>query len=339
MTRTSWANSSPRVSRRASFDVCLSCASISGLTFAMPKKRSGSLRTYELNSLTSKCPVWGTPALIRLERSGLWYFVVSPRAGGIFSIDDMTKYHLENASTRDKAKLSSWIQEQNEFENFPEIDQGLFKNIISRPDKSFDEKINASLVFLDENSPCLGGDVRFSAAEMFDDEIPTEDAVRWMQLNVMIESQGDDDADFILRYLSDNGFAKIYPVSPVDQSLAIEGRGYNRLDTLYSTALDQGANAFVAMWFDSSMDVAWSDGFELGISDAGFKAIRIDKKEHNNKIDDEIIAEIRAAKFIVADFTSEMIVRDGQKTNLSRGGVYYEAGFAQGLGKPGSVSV
>ena len=44
--------------------------------------------------------------------------------------------------------------------------------------------------------------------------------------------------------------------------------------------------------------------------------------EHSGKIDDRIIAEIRTAGLVVADFTG------------SRGGVYYEAGFASGLGIP-----
>ena len=43
---------------------------------------------------------------------------------------------------------------------------------------------------------------------------------------------------------------------------------------------------------------------------------------HNNKIDDEIVAGIRRSKFLVADFTSH------------RGGVYFEAGLAIGLGLP-----
>ena len=52
--------------------------------------------------------------------------------------------------------------------------------------------------------------------------------------------------------------------------------------------------------------------------------MRIDRKEHVNKIDDEIIAEIRRSRFLVADFT--------QGEDGARGGVYYEAGFAHGLG-------
>jgi nucleoside 2-deoxyribosyltransferase len=50
--------------------------------------------------------------------------------------------------------------------------------------------------------------------------------------------------------------------------------------------------------------------------------VRIDRKEHNNQITDEIIAAIRDAEFVIADFTG------------NRGGVYYEAGFARGLGRP-----
>lgn len=44
--------------------------------------------------------------------------------------------------------------------------------------------------------------------------------------------------------------------------------------------------------------------------------------QHDGKIDDRIIAEIRIAGLVVADFTG------------GRGGVYYEAGYAQGLGIP-----
>lgn len=48
----------------------------------------------------------------------------------------------------------------------------------------------------------------------------------------------------------------------------------------------------------------------------------MDLKEHNQKICDAIIAEIRKSRFLVADFTGH------------RGGVYFEAGYALGLGIP-----
>ena len=93
-------------------------------------------------------------------------------------------------------------------------------------------------------------------------------------------------------------------------------------DHLQSAGLSNSSTGFVAMWFAPSMNVVWEQAFYPAIKRAGYSPLRIDKKEHNNKIDDEIMASIRGARFIIADFTGE------------RGGVYFEAGFANGLGKP-----
>ena len=75
-----------------------------------------------------------------------------------------------------------------------------------------------------------------------------------------------------------------------------------------------------------ALNEAFEHGIEPAIKDTGFNPLRIDRKEHINKIDDEIIAELRRSRFIVADFTHG---KDG-----ARGGVYYEAGFAHGLNLP-----
>jgi nucleoside 2-deoxyribosyltransferase len=85
--------------------------------------------------------------------------------------------------------------------------------------------------------------------------------------------------------------------------------------------------AFVAMWFDQALLPAWAEGIEPALKDAGYNPVRVDRVEYNEKIDDRIIAEIRRSGLVVADFTGD------------RGGVYYEAGFAQGLGLPVIFSV
>ena len=84
------------------------------------------------------------------------------------------------------------------------------------------------------------------------------------------------------------------------------------------------AQCFVAMWFDPSMEEVYEKGIKPAIEAVGYSPLRIDRQEFVGKIDDEIIAEIRRSRFLVADFTHG---HDG-----ARGGVYYEAGFAQGLG-------
>lgn len=74
------------------------------------------------------------------------------------------------------------------------------------------------------------------------------------------------------------------------------------------------------MWFNPSVRFIYDEAISKAIKDAGYEPFRVDGKEHNNRIDDEIVADIKSAKFMVADLTGH------------RGGVYYEAGLAHGLG-------
>jgi len=95
------------------------------------------------------------------------------------------------------------------------------------------------------------------------------------------------------------------------------------------------------MWFDASM-VDYEEAIKLGITDAQYEPCIIKDVEHNNDICDEIIAAIRRSRFIVADSTAGSCAkcdtcdeRPACRTRVkTRGGVYFEAGFAMGLGIP-----
>jgi len=78
---------------------------------------------------------------------------------------------------------------------------------------------------------------------------------------------------------------------------------------------------FIALHFDASLNEA-SQAIHQAIEATGFHAIRIDQQHFEGKICDRVIADIRRSRFIVADVT-------GHRQN-----VYYEAGFAEALGKP-----
>lgn len=103
--------------------------------------------------------------------------------------------------------------------------------------------------------------------------------------------------------------------------LHIAPQGYDHLEGMRLRGADR-VSGFCAMWFSPEVKPLWTGAIKPAINAAGYNAIRIDGVEHNNKIDDEILANIRASRFVVADFTGE------------RGGVYFEAGFALGLGIP-----
>lgn len=104
--------------------------------------------------------------------------------------------------------------------------------------------------------------------------------------------------------------------------LVITLAGWERVEQLQRTN-PQSRQAFVAMWFDGSMRDAYTLGFKPAIEASNyFTAVRVDTLEYNEGVDDRIIAEIRRSAFLVADFSG------------SRSGVYFEAGYALGLGLP-----
>lgn len=97
--------------------------------------------------------------------------------------------------------------------------------------------------------------------------------------------------------------------------------GWQRVTELRKTEKDSD-QAFVAMWFAPELGSIYEEGFKPALEAVGYQPVRIDLVQHNQKIDDRIVAEIRRSGLLVADFTG------------NRGGVYFEAGFAMGLGIP-----
>jgi nucleoside 2-deoxyribosyltransferase len=97
--------------------------------------------------------------------------------------------------------------------------------------------------------------------------------------------------------------------------------GWQRVSDLKDMRRDS-TRAFVAMSFNPELLPIWEDGFKPALESVGYTATRVDTDPTNDKIDDKIIADIRKSGLVVADFTEQ------------KGGVYFEAGFALGLGTP-----
>ena len=76
------------------------------------------------------------------------------------------------------------------------------------------------------------------------------------------------------------------------------------------------------MSFNNELNDIYVNAIDPACQACDFKAYRGDLDQHNEKICDKIIADIRTCQFMVADFTKQSP------------GVYFEAGFAMGLGRP-----
>jgi len=108
---------------------------------------------------------------------------------------------------------------------------------------------------------------------------------------------------------------------PRSDSYRLTPEGWEKVEQIKKAQIDSD-QAFVAMWFSDELNEAWHQGFEPALTSTGFDPLRVDLAEHTGKIDDFIVAQIRRSGLLVADFTG------------NRGGVYFEAGFAMGLGIP-----
>lgn len=270
---------------------------------------------------TPECPVCGTKHVeIQRFSNKDGYVIKCPRCGR-FAITATLFAMMESATWDDRMKLSALLRERALLGLAPAVvmteecqdktlQEGFYptgwKYLIDREfPRGVSERFDRTL----RNFSRLA-----SPGKYFD--ISPHDAS-------LSYAESDDVWDFILNGLLDQQL--IEPRGDKQQPpYRLTTKGWSRVaDVERGLASLEYQQAFVAMWFDSTMDQAWREGFVPGIeTGSNIKAMRVDLREHNQKICDVIVAEIRKSSFLVADFTGD------------RGGVYFEAGFAKGLGIP-----
>ncbi len=242
------------------------------------------------------CPVCQTTqSQFEHSREGWWgecsrcgRFAIAVEA--ITSIRDEERY-----------KVSGWIHDQNRLRSEPKITMEILAGIRAMPDVPFVDKPRRLL------------------AEIISSQIGFGDRVDIGQhrMHAAIYSINDRELSTVLDFLFEAGWLE----KSVGGKTRVTAKGYMKAEEEAATCL-KSAQAFVALWFTDEMRLVYEGGFEPAIRNAGYEPFRIDRHEHVNRIDDEIIAQIRRSRFVVADFTGH------------RGGVYFEAGYALGRGLP-----
>ena len=257
------------------------------------------------------CAIWETEAVVgKVARDR--YVVDSPKAGGIYEVSSEISITLKGLSTDDeKIKLTDWLVEQHEAGvKLPKIDEGVLEHIKTRPKKAMPERIKSFMLFLAKKYEVRG-------------RIETSDKALMAYSSSFEprEMSGCLEHCVSKGYLERIGEKNVTFPSP-SYYMEVEGKMYAEE---VSKEDKQKRQCFVAMWFDDSMNEVYEKAIKPAIIDAGYDPCRVDEKLDLGKLDDQIIAEIKQSRFMIADFTSE-------KPNEPRGGVYYEAGFAYGLG-------
>jgi hypothetical protein len=104
-------------------------------------------------------------------------------------------------------------------------------------------------------------------------------------------------------------------------------KGWSKFHELKDDA-ELPMRGFMAMKYkDKAIDLVFNTCFTRAAERAGFTLLRTDEEPRAGLIDDQIRVDIRRSRFVIADLTR---VSDEDYTE----GAYWEAGYAEALGKP-----
>ena len=259
----------------------------------------------------AQCPIWGLDvSSAEVSDDGAITVRGSVRADGDYRVSADAIEAVQALENDEKARLTyRLVKARQQGTALPVVDRQLVEDVRASAATSVHERAVRVLEHIATATTRIGERVHSTQTQ--------PRALAWS------ESTEPSEVFYLLQYLG----AKKWIAPPPDNRFAICSvtvDGYSFLEEQRSAPAP--SQAFVAMWFDPSMDYVYAEGIKLAIEHAGYEPLRIDRREHINKIDDEVIRELRRSWFVVADFTSG--------DSGARGSVYYEAGFARGLGIP-----
>jgi hypothetical protein len=225
---------------------------------------------------------------------------------------------MHRLSDQQKARLTTWIVDQHRArERMPKVTSDVIDETNQRRPLRMSERKTRFLL--------LASLSNFQASSTFKISGNTDDKY-WRDSGAVCawtESSSVKEAQYFVGLLYQDGIVRL-----VDNSGAYQltSKGFAQLEAV-ETGGASLRQCFIAMWFDPSMEGA-RKAIEEAVQDCDYRPMRIDAKEHGNKIDDEIIAEIRRSRFVVADFTcpttdleDKIKGRDCTRRRLLRSGI------------------
>ena len=264
------------------------------------------------------CRIWGTPAVVVHMPGGRdGDYIESSRAGGPYFISRTAGVTIEALDDNKKARLTTWLVDQRNLgKDVPEISTLALEDAKTSEPLRIAEKKQRLVQCIASLSPTIGEDISL-------DYNYTDKVVQLML--AWTESTKLDEIYAFLESLNRDGFLGYFSPTKTSVMLSLSVEGFESLEAI-DEKTDDSVQAFIAMWFDTSLYEVCDNGFEPAIKSAGYRPMIIRKKAILGKIDEEIITEINNSKFLVADFT--------QNGKEARGSVYYEAGYALGRNIP-----
>ena len=247
----------------------------------------------------------------------------SCRRCGDYSIEHSFRHDLPrilNGEENRIAVLSHWIRTQHESKPPPDerggevvitLDRDLVETVINQPPPNPAEQADNFVRWIGDNAKSGG---RY---------IP----VNQYSILAIIGSTTVDGYHLVFSHLRDEKgtiLSKTHvgggDVILADVTLSVSGWEY--YEELKRGAIDT-RKAFMAMEYDvKELDKVVEEVFKPAVKQTGFDLFKLVDRPKAGLIDDRLRVEIQTSRFLIADLTHE------------NAGAYWEAGYAEGLGKP-----
>ncbi len=219
--------------------------------------------------------------------------------------------------------VSAWIRRQNKAGVTPTIGDGIDDVSFHSPNWWFDQYTNMG--FPETTNEKLDA-LLLGYSETVKDNYKTQISYGLPQMVSQIAAKSVEQVNGLTDFLQELGY--------IDEHPRITAKGWQRVDELHKATAVTGNSAFVAMWF-ADVTKTYREAIVAAIKYCGYKPVIIDQQEYNDFIMNQVISAIRQSRFLIADFTTRPeIEKEGKVKSGVRGGVYWEAGMAYGIGIP-----
>jgi len=267
-------------------------------------------------SLTENCPICNV-RLKKLEKREDGDYFDCGRCGPYFMTGGAVSL-LRGTLTDDrpeipriKAVLSHAIWRMSGGKSWARFDSALLERIIKEDWlPALPEQVNNLVRWL--------GDHRRPGEEV--DDLSPE------SFQTIIGAESIKGAVFVIRHLYGDGVIEGIVAEALGREFSVMDakltfHGWTRYDQLKRGAIDS-RKAFMAMEYGDAELEAMFEKFREAVKQTGFDLVRLDQSPRAGLIDDNLRVEILTSRFLISDLTHD------------NGGAYWEAGFAEGLGKP-----
>lgn len=257
------------------------------------------------------CPVCST-TLVKEETQEERYFYECPRCGPYSLSGSAMRAIATQLRLRPDAPaiVSHALYQMSSREQWAMMTEELLINVVRNSFlPSHREQLDNFILWMGEKQPTPGGYLNVSG-----------------QMISAIGALDEKSAGFVVEYAIDRGLVTGKVLGsmdgPVFGPLVLSFNGWTYLEELRRGQSSSRIAVMAMKYGDPALDAIVRDHFRPAVASTGFELKRIDEGQQAGLIDDRMRVEIRQSRFLVADLSHE------------NNGAYWEAGYAEGLGKP-----